>query len=284
MCYCWLARPSSRPTFAELHVIFDQYMSRHLSEQYPYIDVDGSTPYQFDHLAPRPLSMGEDTNNGILNIDEEEDCQISRSSSSGYESGGNRETNVSNGIAYDRLDASHNPTLGSASVSPDPQLTNDLEVGISANSNLNLSSHKISHQSLRRLRLQQQSDSEFSEMSSRLTHDGPYSQLRVTSDVSHLAMAHVVNNDCTHEPQMPQQFGSELGSGLEHLPPPPLPPLEPLPLQVHMQMQLPSVHTLPPEDAYDQLGYKKLSTITEDSFEDYADQHETGIIEKESSF
>lgn len=45
---------SGRPKFADLHIIFDQFLSHHTEELYPYIDIGFSNmPYKFDHLTPK---------------------------------------------------------------------------------------------------------------------------------------------------------------------------------------------------------------------------------------
>ena len=59
---------SGRPKFADLHIIFDQFLSHHTEELYPYIDIGFSNmPYKFDHLAPK-------SEQDILDLDTGEYC------------------------------------------------------------------------------------------------------------------------------------------------------------------------------------------------------------------
>ena len=64
---------SARPKFADLHVIFDQFLSHHTEELYPYIDIGFTNmPYKFDHLAPK--SEQDIKSEDILDLDTGEYC------------------------------------------------------------------------------------------------------------------------------------------------------------------------------------------------------------------
>lgn len=42
MLHCWSTDPIDRPSFSELRRLFDQFLSRHTQDQYPYIDLEAS--------------------------------------------------------------------------------------------------------------------------------------------------------------------------------------------------------------------------------------------------
>ena len=89
---CWHPDPASRPRFADLHVIFDQFLSHLTEELYPYIDLGFTNKnYKFDRLAPKESKIKPTTEDikaeEILNLDTGEYCTGSLSStggSSGY--------------------------------------------------------------------------------------------------------------------------------------------------------------------------------------------------------
>jgi proto-oncogene tyrosine-protein kinase Ret len=73
MLKCWHPEPTGRPKFPELHKLFDYFLSRHTQEQYPYIDMNESEPYTYDHLDYKPItSYHSSTSSNILNIEETE--------------------------------------------------------------------------------------------------------------------------------------------------------------------------------------------------------------------
>ena len=86
---CWHSDVPSRPRFADLHIIFDQFLSHHTEELYPYIDYSFSTkPYKFDHLdplLPANKQIKEEKEKEILNI-HTEDYFISSTSNEGNSS------------------------------------------------------------------------------------------------------------------------------------------------------------------------------------------------------
>lgn len=52
MLQCWNEDPEERPTFEELHKTFDQFLSNHIQDRYPYIELQMTLPYSFDKLEP----------------------------------------------------------------------------------------------------------------------------------------------------------------------------------------------------------------------------------------
>ena len=52
MLHCWNEDPEERPTFEELHKTFDQFLSNHIQDRYPYIELQTTLPYSFDKLEP----------------------------------------------------------------------------------------------------------------------------------------------------------------------------------------------------------------------------------------
>lgn len=61
MLSCWSEDTEERPTFAELHRIFDQFLSSHIQDHYPYIELM-NPPYSFDKLEPEEpaVQMGNE--------------------------------------------------------------------------------------------------------------------------------------------------------------------------------------------------------------------------------
>ncbi len=51
MLQCWAEDPLERPNFSDLHKSFDQFLSNHTRERYPYIELQ---IYSYDHLEPCP--------------------------------------------------------------------------------------------------------------------------------------------------------------------------------------------------------------------------------------
>ena len=86
MHQCWHPDPRGRPNFADLHKLFDHFLAKHTENLYPYIDMDSTTTYSFDHLKPRSLSdyQAQQIKDGVLNIDEEDYHALSTVDSSGY--------------------------------------------------------------------------------------------------------------------------------------------------------------------------------------------------------
>ena len=71
MNQCWHPDPRGRPKFADLHKLFDYFLTQHTQKQYPYIDMDSSVPYVFDHLTSKSFSDYR-TQEEIINLDEED--------------------------------------------------------------------------------------------------------------------------------------------------------------------------------------------------------------------
>ena len=273
MCHCWLARGSSRPTFADLHVVFDQYMGRHLSEEYPYIDMDASDPYQFDHLAPKTSLAHEEKNGGIFNIDDEENSQALAHYSSGYEISCSRDVSASNQLTPNDFDASGGAVNVSETASPYTQGARNLE---DLNAAIN-GSPKKSHQSLRRLHYQEQLSSDL-ELGSPSRSDSPYSKLRVTDDLPQLSITHASDDRQMNSPLTPHESEHMVRTKLEKNSP------SASFLELQAQRQLPvSQNSILLENMHDQFLCKKLSTITENSYEDGFEQHECGTATAESN-
>ena len=72
MNQCWHPDPRGRPKFADLHKIFDYFLTQHTQKQYPYIDMDSSVPYVFDHLTSKSFSDYQSTQEEVINLDEED--------------------------------------------------------------------------------------------------------------------------------------------------------------------------------------------------------------------
>ena len=68
MLQCWSEAQDDRPTFADLHAKFDQFLSQHVRDHYPYIELQTVPPYQFDRLAPAapPTQLGETPSFGLM--------------------------------------------------------------------------------------------------------------------------------------------------------------------------------------------------------------------------
>ena len=67
---CWHPNPNGRPTFSDLHKLFDHFLSKHTQEKYPYIEMDANTPYFFDRLTPQSLSDYQAHMKGVLTIED----------------------------------------------------------------------------------------------------------------------------------------------------------------------------------------------------------------------
>ena len=52
MLHCWSENPEDRPKFGQLRKVFDRFLSIHIQDHYPYIEIQVNQPYQFDRLAP----------------------------------------------------------------------------------------------------------------------------------------------------------------------------------------------------------------------------------------
>ena len=58
MLQCWSEDKEDRPSFGKLHIIFDQFLSKHIEDRYPYMEVQ---MYTFDKLEPQPSTMTQDS-------------------------------------------------------------------------------------------------------------------------------------------------------------------------------------------------------------------------------
>ena len=80
MLHCWSEAPEDRPKFSELHKVFDRFLSIHIQDQYPYIEVQNQ-PYRFDRLAPEtgqgPLDEGGQEEIVINLSSDEEEVELS---------------------------------------------------------------------------------------------------------------------------------------------------------------------------------------------------------------
>lgn len=83
MHQCWHPHPNGRPQFSELHKLFDYFLSRHTQELYPYIDLDTTAPYTYDHLAHRDITNYQ-SEEEMINLEEEASNGAPYSESSGY--------------------------------------------------------------------------------------------------------------------------------------------------------------------------------------------------------
>lgn len=61
MLYCWSQVPEERPKFGDLRKEFDRFLSDHIQDRYPYIEIESMKPYQFDKLAPETGQRREST-------------------------------------------------------------------------------------------------------------------------------------------------------------------------------------------------------------------------------
>lgn len=82
MHQCWHPHPNGRPSFPKLHKIFDYFLSRHTQELYPYIDMDATAPYTYDHLTHMDIS--DYKRQEILTLTDDENCGYAADESSGY--------------------------------------------------------------------------------------------------------------------------------------------------------------------------------------------------------
>ena len=67
MLSCWNDEPEQRPKFSQLHDVFDQFLSRHTQDKYPYMELQTNPPYTFDKLEP--LSNTTNQDNAPVNLD-----------------------------------------------------------------------------------------------------------------------------------------------------------------------------------------------------------------------
>ena len=77
MLRCWSEDTEERPTFTDLHRIFDQFLSSHTQDHYPYIELQMNPPYSFDKLEP--VEQAVQTSNEYpvdLNIDSHDPTDI----------------------------------------------------------------------------------------------------------------------------------------------------------------------------------------------------------------
>ena len=72
MLSCWSEDPDQRPKFSKLHDIFDQFLSRHTQDKYPYMELQTSPPYIFDKLDPLSNATNPDTTPINLDVEEEQ--------------------------------------------------------------------------------------------------------------------------------------------------------------------------------------------------------------------
>ena len=52
MLHCWSENPEERPNFCELRKVFDRFLSIHIQDHYPYIEIQINLPNCYDRLAP----------------------------------------------------------------------------------------------------------------------------------------------------------------------------------------------------------------------------------------
>ncbi|XP_064401936.1 uncharacterized protein LOC135347802 isoform X2 [Halichondria panicea] len=60
MLHCWCENGGDRPSFSELRQRFDHFLSLHVQEHHPYIEIPDQ-PYQFDRLAPETGQVGRNS-------------------------------------------------------------------------------------------------------------------------------------------------------------------------------------------------------------------------------
>ena len=70
--------PDERPKFSELRKEFDCFLSAHIQDRYPYIEIEATQSYHFDKLAPetgqrRGSSSSEEMKTVNLSDEDEDD-------------------------------------------------------------------------------------------------------------------------------------------------------------------------------------------------------------------
>ncbi len=76
MLYCWSESPSERPTFSQLRKEFDRFLSVHMQDRYPYIEIEVTQSCNYDELAPETGQRRASTSSGemkTVNLSDEED-------------------------------------------------------------------------------------------------------------------------------------------------------------------------------------------------------------------
>ena len=200
MHQCWHPDTRGRPSFSDLHKLFDYFLMKQTQDHAPYIDMDANLPYTFNHLAPKTIKDYQEQQGAVLNIDDDA-YHTSQEGESGYNS----------------------PRDSSS-----PESKREIDRYMESNTS---------------------SDDERGGAKARPTHGIHISLHRLHSSDGEIPYDHL-HNTCVE-------------TSVDQLPPavppllPPVPPPLPLP------------HYAPLYDYYPDMWIKKLSTITEASFEDY---------------
>ena len=120
MNQCWHPDPRGRPKFADLHKLFDYFLAQHTQNQCPYIDMDSSVPYVFDHLTSKTFSDYQSIQEEVINLDEEDGpgrlYATEGTCSSGY--GSTKELSPDESCLLERIKNNDGPTRTTEHISP----------------------------------------------------------------------------------------------------------------------------------------------------------------------
>ena len=77
MLRCWNNDSDDRPKFSELHSLFDQFLSVHIQDRYPYMELEVTSPYSSDRLVPETGQVSSDQNSFVnLDLDNVEQLSV----------------------------------------------------------------------------------------------------------------------------------------------------------------------------------------------------------------